>query len=231
MASQPAAAASGATTEVNADQNYAARHVAAFFEKFERDRYECMELLAYASTHWLLSTEPDFKSTSGAPEPPHGLVTQMSPLSEFRAMFLLPADEGIRSLDTREVHQIVKELTYGIFVFNQLPTISLEANFDQSSACQMPPAYHDTRVGQVLVNVDYALKALWHGAYFPRDKRIKFSERWRNHLDVNANGKPETRKQLLTEFLNAGRNDSKDIHCLDLHNGSFLYAFHIVPFT
>ena len=38
----------------------------------------------------------------------------------------------------------------------------------------------------------------------PRDKRIKFSERWRSSLDVNASGKPETRKDVLCEFLNAG---------------------------
>ena len=87
---------------------------------------------------------------------------------------------------------------------NQIPNIALEANYDQSTACQLPPAYIDTRVGQVLVNVDYMMKALWHGAYFPREKRTKFSERWRGNLDVNSNGKPETKKPLITEFTSAG---------------------------
>ena len=53
-------------------------------------------------------------------------------------------------------------------------------------------------------NVDYMMKALWHGAYFPKEKRTKFSERWRSNLDINASGKPETKKPLLTEFTSAG---------------------------
>ena len=88
---------------------------------------------------------------------------------------------------------------------HQTPCISLEANYDQASVCNLPPCYHDTRVGQVLISVDYMLKALWHGAYFPKEKRTKFTERWRGNLDVNASGKPETKKPLLTEFTSAGK--------------------------
>ena len=97
-------------------------------------------------------------------ETPLGMISRMAPFPESRALFLIPYEVGVDTLDMREIHQIVKELTIGIFVFNQTPNISLEPNFDQSSSCQIPPAYQDTRVGQLLINVDYMLKALWHGA-------------------------------------------------------------------
>lgn len=87
---------------------------------------------------------------------------------------------------------------------HQTPIISLEANFDQATLCQIPPAYFNTRVGQVLIAVDYMIKAIWHGAYFPREKRSKFGERWRTNLDVNSLGKAETKKPLLMEFVSAG---------------------------
>lgn len=180
------------------DEGFALRHVSTFIEKFER--YECQELLSFASTHFMLSTD-DFKVPT---EPPLGVITGMQPIQEFNVMLLMPCEEGIEKLDLREVHQIVRELTFGIFVLNQLPNIALEVNFDESTSCQLPPAYIDTRVGQVLINVDYMMKALWHGVYFPKDKRTKFSERWRGNLDVNSNGKPETKKPLIKEFESAG---------------------------
>jgi hypothetical protein len=111
-----------------------------------------------------------------------------------------------------QIHQIIRELSYGIYAFNQLPGISLEPNEDSTSTCQMPPAYVDTRVGRLLTDVDAALKALWHGVWFPRDKRIKFAERWHNAVDVGGpsgsdmpTGDKEARNQLLAEFLNAGK--------------------------
>ena len=104
----------------------------------------------------------------------------------------------------REVHNIIRELTIGMYVMHQTPVISLDANFDLATVCNIPPAYQDTRTGQLLIAVDYMMKSLWHGAYFPKDKRTKFSERWRTNLDVNSAGKPESKKPLLTEFLSAG---------------------------
>lgn len=120
------------------------------------------------------------------------------------AVLLLPKDPDIPPLDYRELHHIVRELTYGIYILNQTPIISMEANNDQSTSCQLPPAYQDTSIGQILANVDYMMKCLWHGAFMPKDKRVKFSERWRSNLDVNHSGKPETKKLLLTEFTSAG---------------------------
>ena len=181
------------------DDGSAFRMASAYLEKFER--YECQELLAFATSHWLLSTE-DFKLPT---EPPHGLASSMLPINGMTYAILLPVQEDVPPLDMREVHQLVRELTTGIFGLNQLPQIALEPNFDQSTSVQLPPAYQDTRVGQILTNIDYVMKTLWHGAYFPKDKRLKFAEKWRGSLDVNAAGKPETKKPLLTEFIGAGK--------------------------
>ena len=185
--------------ELIEEDHAASRDSATFFEKY--GKYERQELLSYTASHWQLSTE-DFKAPT---EPCLGIISHMQNVVEFTSMLLFPVDEGINQLDLREIHQIVKELTLGIFVFNQVPTISLEANFDLSTTCQLPPAYTDTRVGQIMTDVDYMMKALWHGVYFPREKRLKFTERWRNNLDVNSSGKPETKKALLTEFITSGK--------------------------
>ncbi|XP_077867464.1 LOW QUALITY PROTEIN: ankyrin and armadillo repeat-containing protein-like [Saccoglossus kowalevskii] len=188
-----------------ASQSTANRIAAGYFEKFERA--EVQEMLAYSSYQWYLSAD-EFKVSIDAPK---GLIASMKPVSENHCVFMLPERPDIQQLDFREIHQIVRELVIGIYCLNQIPCITLDANFDQSTSCQLPPAYNDTRVGQLLLNVDYMMKALWHGAYFPKEKRSKFSERWRSNLDVNANGKPETKKTILTEFTAAGMLDiSKD---------------------
>ncbi|XP_013392381.1 ankyrin and armadillo repeat-containing protein-like [Lingula anatina] len=178
------------------------KYTASFFEKY--DTYDTYELIACTHSHWFLSSE-DLKVSV---EMPLGLVKKMVPLgqNENQCLFLLPEDdmEGCDPLDFRELHQIIRETTIGIYVFGQLPSISLEANFDQSTSCQLPQAYVDTRLGQVLINIDYMMKALWHGVYFPKEKRTKFSEKWRKSLDVNSQGKPETKKPFITEFTSAG---------------------------
>lgn len=88
---------------------------------------------------------------------------------------------------------------------NQTPSIALEANYDCSTSCQNPPAYFVTRIGQILSDVDYMMKSLWHGAYFPKDKRTKFAERWRQAANLKtAIGEPETRKSLQLFWTEAG---------------------------
>lgn len=178
----------------NQDDAAALRHVASFFEKFER--YELQELLATAQTNYMLSTD-DLKIPT---DPPSGLITNMISIGNtYCAVVLFPEDPTLPTLDMREVHQIVRELTFGIFGMNQMPSVYLEANCDESTSCQVPPAYIDTRVGQILISVDYIMKSMWHGAYFPKDKRTKFLERWRSNMDVNH------KKPLLTEFTSAGK--------------------------
>ncbi|MBN3308422.1 ANKAR protein, partial [Amia calva] len=122
------------------------------------------------------------------------------------AVILAPVDPRV-SLDYKVIHQIVRELVTGIYCFNQIPFISLEPNYDQSTSCQLTPAYYDTKVGQILINIDYMVKALWHGAFIPKEKRMRFSELWRSSMDVDASGVPQMKKDVFAEFLTAGLMD------------------------
>ena len=178
----------------------AARAAATYFDKIER--YELQETLAYTSSDWLLSTE----DTRISVEPPRGLIAGIQIPSDFNnCLILIPEEEGIEPLELREMHQIVRELVTGIYILNQTPSITLEANYDCSTSCQIPPAYYDTRIGQILTDVDYMMKSLWHGAYFPKDKRTKFAERWRQAVNLNTTtGEPETRRSLQLVWTEAG---------------------------
>lgn len=175
------------------------RNASAFFENY--DRSEIQELLTTALASWL-STKEDGRSQL---EFPSGIMSQMNNVGFSTAILLMPVDPTTL-LDYREVHQIIRELAVGIYCLNQIPSISLEANYDQSSSCQLPPAYFDTRIGQILIYIDYMLKALWHGIYMPKEKRTRFSEMWRTILDIDPDGKPQTHKDIFAEFSSAGKN-------------------------
>lgn len=83
----------------------------------------------------------------------------------------------------QELHQVVRELIEGIYVFNQVPSISFESNHDSSSTCNIPSAYHDTLIGLTMLNVDYFIKSLLHGTTVcQKDKRTKLLEEWKRLL-------------------------------------------------
>lgn len=163
------------------------------------DRRELQELLSLTSSNWLLSGEEHNQPVDAPP----GIIRQMRNILAPNIIILAPFDSCL-PLDYKVVHQIVRELTVGIYGFNQVPVISLVPNYDQSSTCQLPPAYYDTKVGQILINIDYTMKALWHGSYISREKRMRFSELWRSIMAVDSDGVPQTKKDVLAEFLNAG---------------------------
>ncbi|XP_011354495.1 ankyrin and armadillo repeat-containing protein isoform X1 [Pteropus vampyrus] len=176
------------------------RNASAFFEKY--DRSEVQELLTTVLVSWLFGKE-DARSQL---DNPCGIMSQMNNVGFGTVILLTPVDPTAL-LDYREVHQIIRELAVGIYCLNQIPAISLEANYDQSSSCQLPPAYYDTRIGQILINIDYMLKALWHGIYMPKEKRARFSELWRTIMDIDPDGKPQTNKNIFAEFSSAGLID------------------------
>uniref|UniRef100_H2ZMU6 Ankyrin and armadillo repeat-containing protein n=1 Tax=Ciona savignyi TaxID=51511 RepID=H2ZMU6_CIOSA len=135
-----------------------------------------------------------------------GLISNLTLSQSQHLTLLFPKEQGVQELEYRELHQIVRELTTGIFALNQMPWICFESNFDLSSSCQMPMVYKDTRVGQVLLAVDYAMKSFWHGVTIPSSKRSKLAERWRILLDVNpATGEVNLAKNPYTEFATAGQ--------------------------
>lgn len=179
----------------------AQRNATAFFEKY--DRRELQELLALTTCNWLMCGD-DFTLPG---ELPPGIIKQMKNFTQSNITVLAPY-ECSAPLDYKVVHQILRELTVGIYCFNQVPVISLEPNYDKSTTCQLTPAYFDTKVGQILINIDYTVKALWHGAIIPRDKRLRFSELWRSSMGVDSSGVPQTKKNMFTEFLTAGEIQS-----------------------
>uniref|UniRef100_A0A8C8RZJ2 Ankyrin and armadillo repeat containing n=1 Tax=Pelusios castaneus TaxID=367368 RepID=A0A8C8RZJ2_9SAUR len=176
------------------------RNASAFFDKF--DRSELQELLTTTFCSWLASKD-DIRQPL---ELPSGLMGQLKNISFPNAIFLAPVVPNV-PLDCKEIHQIVRELAVGIYCLNQIPSISLDANYDQSTSCQLPPAYFDTRIGQILINVDYMLKALWHGVYMPKEKRVRFSELWRSSMDIDMDGNPQTERDIFSEFCSAGLVD------------------------
>ncbi|TFK13595.1 Peflin [Platysternon megacephalum] len=176
------------------------RNASAFFDKF--DRSELQELLTTTSCSWLASKD-DLRQPL---ELPSGLMGQLKNISFPTAIFLAPVVPDV-PLDCKEVHQIVRELAVGIYCLNQIPSISLDSNYDHSTSCQLPPAYIDTRIGQILISVDYMLKALWHGVYMPKEKRVRFSELWRSSMDIDMDGNPQTEKNIFLEFCSAGLVD------------------------
>ncbi|KAL7991565.1 hypothetical protein Chor_015821, partial [Crotalus horridus] len=175
----------------------AQRNASAFFEKYERS--ELQELLTTSFCSWLASKD-DMRHPL---ELPSGLLSQMKSINTSIAIILMPVEPGL-DLDCREIHQMIRELAVGIYCLNQIPSISLDANYDQSTSCSLPPGYFDTRIGQILIAVDYMLKALWHGVYMPKEKRVRFSELWRSSMDIDQDGVPQTLKTPAAEFCQAG---------------------------
>nr|XP_026696049.1 ankyrin and armadillo repeat-containing protein isoform X3 [Ciona intestinalis] len=169
----------------------------SYFDNFNKN--ELRELIAESRASWLLSS--DFRGQAGLP---FGLISNMNLSHTEHLTLLFPKPKDVEDLEYRELHQIVRELTTGIFAMSQMPCLSLEPSFDFSSSCQMPMAYKDTRVGQILLDVDYAMKSLWHGVTVPKSKRLKLSEKWRTLLDINsATGEMNKEKNPYTEFSNA----------------------------
>ncbi|XP_018672731.2 ankyrin and armadillo repeat-containing protein isoform X1 [Ciona intestinalis] len=179
----------------------------SYFDNFNKN--ELRELIAESRASWLLSS--DFRGQAGLP---FGLISNMNLSQTEHLTLLFPKQKDVEDLEYRELHQIVRELTTGIFAMSQMPCLFLEPNFDFSSSCQMPMAYKDTRVGQVLLDVDYAMKSLWHGVTVPKNKRLKLSEKWRTLLDINsATGEMNKEKNPYTEFSNAGQEDITENPC------------------
>ncbi|NXD12533.1 ANKAR protein, partial [Nothocercus nigrocapillus] len=176
------------------------KNASAFFKKY--DPTELQELLTAMSSSWLASKDAMERPV----ELPSGLVSQLRNISSRTAVLLAPVVSGV-PLDCKEVHQILRELAVGIYCLNQIPSISLDANYDQSTSCQLPSAYVDTRIGQILISVDYMLKALWHGAYVPREKRVRFSKLWRSEVDIDADGKPQMDENISSVFCSGGLTD------------------------
>ena len=155
-----------------ANKAAAAQEARAYFERF--DRANLYHAAAHRETDWLLSEQSDAVGQLYLP-----ISGMQSPDSAERYTLLVPHSCS-KPLHLQELHQVVRELVEGIYIFNQTPCIYFEPNYDSSSTCFIPSAYHDTLVGETLLSVDYFVKSLLHGTTVPqKDKRKKITENWK----------------------------------------------------
>uniref|UniRef100_T1J8F1 Uncharacterized protein n=1 Tax=Strigamia maritima TaxID=126957 RepID=T1J8F1_STRMM len=174
--------------------------VQSFFSKFTT--YDTQELFVSSKTHWLLSN--DFLQL----KKPHGMITTLKLNNPETLTILCPIDSPSTSIFELElVHQLIRELIVGLFIMNQIPSLYLGANYDQSTTCHLPPAYKDTLIGQMLIEVDVMMKALWHGAYISQDRRVALNETWKSRLKITDDGKVMSKLPVLYEFQSAGLYD------------------------
>ncbi|KAM4608676.1 LOW QUALITY PROTEIN: ankyrin and armadillo repeat-containing protein [Polymixia lowei] len=131
------------------------------------------ELLSQTTCNWFLCPD-DFTLPV---ESPPGSTKQTRNFTNSNVIILTSVDARI-PLDYKVVHQIPRGLTVSIYCFNQVPLISLEPNHDQSTTCQLSPAYWS------ILSYDYTIKVLWHEAFIPKEKHICFSGLWQNSVGL-----------------------------------------------
>ena len=96
----------------------------------------------------------------------------------------------------------------GVYVFNQLPSCSVEMNSDGSMGCHLPSAYADTLIGQTLLSVDYFIKSLLHGnTVSHREKRARVTEKWRKTVSDN----PGDLRQLYIDHGMTAMEEDKEL--------------------
>ncbi len=172
MATAPAAGPPRAEVD---ETILAARVASTYFEHF--DKSDLYHAAAHRGSDWLLGDHQEVCDAFGPPAAP--LRGLQAPDSHNRYTFLLP-HSCAKPLTLQELHQVTRELVVGIYVFNQTPRLSFEANHDGSSTCFLPSAYHDTLLGETLVSVDYFVKSLLHGTTVPeKENRKELNDSWR----------------------------------------------------
>ena len=123
-------------------------------------------------------------------------------------ILLFPVEDTMDSLPVKleELHQIIRELVTGIYVFNETPDIKLEYHHDNSGAalCLLPAAYHDTRVGQAVINALAGANCLLHNVKFPSVRRRRFAENWRETIRVGKREKTPQMKDISEIYAEAG---------------------------
>lgn len=167
-----------AAEKAQQEQIQASREAAAFLQLF--DKSTLYHAVPQRETGWLLG-EKTQEMEALSPHVPIRKFSLPSKENEPYAMFI-PVETASNSkpLQLQELHRIIWELVVGVYVFNSIPSISLQPNHDGSSACVIPSAYHDTLVGTALFEVDYFIKSLLHGTSIPqRLKRDEVNETWK----------------------------------------------------
>lgn len=183
----------------------AARDASRFFENFDKtdQKVDLQHAAAYRPYDWLLGDYEAHELASLPAEVAHGLIDNLQPSDEEGRYLIVFPHAGNKPFHLQELHQIVRELTIGIYVFNQTPSVQLSPNYDQSTSVSLPSAYTNTLVGQVLISVDYFMKCLLHGAMVPIDHVGIFNERWRKLAPTDVKGISDAFKEAGYSKMNS----------------------------
>ena len=179
----------------------ASREAKAYFQSF--DSANLYHAAAQRSTGWLLGEKSTESETLPRYAPMAGFSLpsrEDTETTDNNTYALFVPKEADAPLHLQELNRVVWELVVGIYVFNQVPTLSLQPNHDGSSACSIPSAYHDTLVGSALFEVDYFVKSLLHGTYILRqEKREKINDAWKK-LASERNRRGTSLRQSLKDM-------------------------------
>ena len=159
------------------EQIRASREASAYFQQFDKSTLH--GAVPQRESGWLLG------------EKTHEIMEDISPLvpigpfslpcggnGEPIALFI-PKDNST-PLRFAELSRILWELAVGVYVFNTVPSISLQGNHDCSSSATIPAAYRDGLIGTALFEVDYFIKSLLHGTTIPQARqREEIGGKWR----------------------------------------------------
>lgn len=176
----------------------ASREASAYFDRV--DKPSLYQAAAHLNVDWLLSDIPpnlSFEPQQG------GLITDLSPENTGKCTLFFPKSQShtMKQFRLQELHQVVRELVEGIYVFNQVPSIALDSNHDSTSTVSIPSAYHDSLVGEALFAVDYFIKSLLHGSTIAqKEDRVKILDEWKKFPQCN----------LRDEFLANGMTLMQD---------------------
>ena len=169
-------AASTAAEMAQQEQIKASREAAAFFQPL--DKSTLYATVPQREAGWLLGekTHDTMEDLS-----PHVPISDFSlPSGEDQPYVLFVPKENSTSLRLAELSRVLWEMAVGVYVFNSVPSISLQPNHDGSSSCVVPAAYRDGLVGTALFEVDYFIKSLLHGTTIPQPRqREEISASWR----------------------------------------------------
>ena len=194
----------------------AARDASRYFENFDKtdQKVDLQHAAAYKPYDWLLGDYEALELPSLPAEIAQGLIDNLQPPDEQGRYLIVFPHAGNKPFHLQELHQIVRELTIGIYVFNQMPSVQLSPNYDQSTSVILPSAYTNTLVGQVLISVDYFMKCLLHGAMVPIDHVGIFNERWRKLSPTDVQGISDAFKEAGYSKMSSDLELGKDLYVL-----------------
>jgi len=106
------------TAGADTEDVQARRHVAAVFDKFERDVFECQELLCRATNEWLLSTDDQPSSALGTSAAADGgIITSLNAIPQSRLILLFPADDTGFAGGVLDMHEVFLPSCTAVYIF------------------------------------------------------------------------------------------------------------------